>query len=166
MPQQGIDSMPWLDNSRSTCLTACLVSRLRASAGPWPIRPTASDADWIAPSVARPKTSPVCVQVVAKQRVEEALNTVKRQWLPQSPWHGPQRRLTWSWKRASTRWGSMPPQITSFEPHARPPDSFRKQRQGDLIFFSQILSIRNDGRREGHAAKRAPSLTEGGAELN
>ena len=43
---------------------------------------------------------------------------------------------------------------------------FRKQRQGDLILFSQILSIRNDGRREGHAAKRAPSLTEGGAELN
>jgi hypothetical protein len=33
----------------------------------------------------------------------------------------------------------MPPQITSFEPHARPPDSFRKPRQGDLILFSQII---------------------------
>ena len=47
--------MPWLDNSRSTCLTACSVSRPRASARPWPIRPTASDADWIAPSAAPAK---------------------------------------------------------------------------------------------------------------
>jgi hypothetical protein len=53
-----------------------------------------------------------------------------------------------AWKRASTRQGSMPPQITSFEPHARPPDSFRKRRQGDLILFSQISSIRNEGRHE------------------
>jgi hypothetical protein len=51
-----------------------------------------------------------------------------------------------AWKRASTGRGSMPPQITSFEPHARQPDSFRKPRQGDLILFSQILSIRNEGR--------------------
>jgi hypothetical protein len=42
----------------------------------------------------------------------------------------------------------MPPQITSFEPHARQPDSFRKPRQGDLILFSQISSIRNEGRHE------------------
>jgi hypothetical protein len=42
----------------------------------------------------------------------------------------------------------MPPQITSFEPHARPPDSFRKPRQRDLILFSQISSIRNEGRHE------------------
>src|SRR5580692_9858098 len=54
-----------------------------------------------------------------------------------------------AWKRASTGRGSMPPQITSFEPHARPPDSFRKPRQGDLILFSQISSIRNEGRHEG-----------------
>ena len=39
-----------------------------------------------------------------------------------------------AWKRASTGRGSMPPQITSFEPHARPPESFRKPRQGNLIF--------------------------------
>ena len=61
--------------------------------------------------------------------------------------------MTWSWKRASTGRGSMPPQITSFEPHARPPDSFRKPRQGDLILFSQILSIRNEGRHEGYFPK-------------
>ena len=42
----------------------------------------------------------------------------------------------------------MPPQKTSFEPHARQPDSFRKPRQGDLILFSQISSIRNEGRHE------------------
>jgi hypothetical protein len=42
----------------------------------------------------------------------------------------------------------MPPQITSFEPRARPADSFRKPRQGDLILFSQISSIRNEGRHE------------------
>src|SRR6202035_2182644 len=54
-----------------------------------------------------------------------------------------------AWKRASTGRGSMPPQITSFEPHARQPDSFRKPRQGDLILFSQISSIRNEGRHEG-----------------
>jgi hypothetical protein len=42
----------------------------------------------------------------------------------------------------------MPPQITSFEPHARQPDSFRKPRQDDLILFSQISSIRNEGRHE------------------
>src|SRR5579872_6166779 len=53
-----------------------------------------------------------------------------------------------AWKRASTGRGSMPPQITSFEPHARPPDSFRKPCQGDLILFSQISSIRNEGRHE------------------
>src|SRR3984957_206460 len=53
-----------------------------------------------------------------------------------------------AWKRASTGRGSMPPQKTSFEPHARPPDSFRKPRQGDLILFSQISSIRNEGRHE------------------
>src|ERR1700722_4689947 len=53
-----------------------------------------------------------------------------------------------AWKRASTGRGSMPPQITSFEPHARQPDSFRKPRQGDLILFSQISSIRNEGRHE------------------
>src|ERR1700760_4693150 len=53
-----------------------------------------------------------------------------------------------AWKRAPTGRGSMPPQITSFEPHARPPDSFRKPRRGDLILFSQILLIRNEGRRE------------------
>ena len=41
----------------------------------------------------------------------------------------------------------MPPQITSFEPHARQPDSFRKPRQDDLILFSQISSIRNEGER-------------------
>ena len=55
MPQQGIDVDALVGNSRSTCLTACLVSRPRASARPWPIRPTASDADWIAPSVAPAK---------------------------------------------------------------------------------------------------------------
>jgi hypothetical protein len=49
----------------------------------------------------------------------------------------------------------MPPQITSFEPHARPPDSFRKPRQGDLILFSQISSIRNEGRHE-----RKPSFRQ------
>ena len=54
-----------------------------------------------------------------------------------------------AWKRASTGRGSMPPQITSFEPHARPPNSFRKPRQGNLILFSQISSIRNEGRHEG-----------------
>src|ERR1700749_4224748 len=53
-----------------------------------------------------------------------------------------------AWKRASTGRGSMPPQKTSFEPHARQPDSFRKPRQGDLILFSQISSIRNEGRHE------------------
>ena len=54
-----------------------------------------------------------------------------------------------AWKRASTGPGSMQRQITSFEPHARPPNSFRKPRQGDLILFSQISSIRNEGRHEG-----------------
>jgi hypothetical protein len=57
MDQQGIDVdalvgqqpvHPCLRRGR-LCLTACLVSRPRASARPWPIRPTASDADWIAP---------------------------------------------------------------------------------------------------------------------
>src|ERR1700683_1671436 len=42
----------------------------------------------------------------------------------------------------------MPSQITSFDPHARPPDSFRKSRPSDWILFSQILSIRNEGRHE------------------
>jgi hypothetical protein len=40
------------------------------------------------------------------------------------------------------------PQITSFEPHARPPDSFRKPRQGDPILFNQTSSVRNEGRLE------------------
>ena len=53
------------------------------------------------------------------------------------PWHGSQRRMTWSWKRTWTGRGSMPPQIRSFEPHARPPDSFRKPRQGHLIFSAR-----------------------------
>ena len=42
----------------------------------------------------------------------------------------------------------MPSQITSFDPHARPPNSFRKSRPSDLILFSQILSMRNEGRHE------------------
>jgi hypothetical protein len=62
-----------------------------------------------------------------------------------------------AWKRASTGRGSMPPQITSFEPHARPPDSFRKPRQGDLILFSQISSIRNEGRHESTYGFGGPS---------
>jgi branched-chain amino acid transport system substrate-binding protein len=49
----------------------------------------------------------------------------------------------------------MPPQITSFEPFARPPDSFREPRQGDLILFSQILTVRNEGRHEVAAANFA-----------
>ena len=44
--------------------------------------------------------------------------------------------------------GPMPSQITSFDPHARPPNSFRKSRPSDLILFSQILSMRNEGRHE------------------
>src|SRR6201986_3791370 len=56
------------------------------------------------------------------------------------------RRMTWSWNRSSPGTASLPPQITSFEPPARPPDSFRKPRRGDLILFSQILLIRNEGR--------------------
>ena len=44
--------MPRLDSRRSTCLIACLVQRPRASARPWPIMPTANEADWITPSVA------------------------------------------------------------------------------------------------------------------
>ena len=38
---------------------------------------------------------PFGVQVVAKQRVEEAVDTVKGKRLTQSPWHGSQRRMTW-----------------------------------------------------------------------
>ena len=53
-----------------------------------------------------------------------------------------------AWKRASTGPGLMPSQITSFDPHARPPNSFRKSRPSDWILFSQILSIRNEGRHE------------------
>ena len=44
--------MPLLLSSRSTCLTACLVTRPRACASAWPIVATASDAAVIAPSVA------------------------------------------------------------------------------------------------------------------
>lgn len=42
---------PALLNSRSTCLTACLVSKPRACASAWPIIATASDAPVITPSV-------------------------------------------------------------------------------------------------------------------
>src|SRR5215213_10263842 len=45
-------SIPWLDSRRSTCLLAYLVFSPRASARPWPISATASEPDWIAPSVA------------------------------------------------------------------------------------------------------------------
>ena len=34
--------------------------------------------------------------------------------------------------------------------------SFREPRQGDLILFSQILSIRNEGRHETKNNKKAP----------
>src|ERR1700733_5255459 len=71
-----------------------------------------------------------------------------------------------AWKRASTGRGSMPPQITSFEPHARQPDSFRKPRQGDLILFSQISSIRNEGRHEiGQGSQSGYCFREGDALL-
>ena len=53
----------------------------------------------------RPKTSPFGVQVVAKQRVEEVVDTVKRQWLTHRHGIWSQRRMTWSCKRASTRRG-------------------------------------------------------------
>src|SRR3954451_4068536 len=67
-------SMPSLLSRRSTCLTACLVTRPRACASAWPISATASDAAVITPSVApandpirllcrsRPYTSPMKAQ--------------------------------------------------------------------------------------------------------
>jgi hypothetical protein len=45
-------SMPWLLNSRSTCLIACFVTKPRACASAWPITATASEAPLITPSVA------------------------------------------------------------------------------------------------------------------
>ena len=56
---------------------------------------------------------PFGMQVVAKQRVEEVVDTVKRKVADASPWHGSQRGMTWSWKRASTGRGSMPPAAIS-----------------------------------------------------
>jgi hypothetical protein len=47
-------------------------------------------------------------------------------------------------EHASTGPRSMPPQMTSFEPLARPP--VRKPYQGDLILFSQTSSIWTEGR--------------------
>ncbi len=50
-------SMPLLLSSRSTCLTACLVTRPRACANAWPIIATASDAAAITPRAAPAKAS-------------------------------------------------------------------------------------------------------------
>src|SRR6195952_422014 len=50
-------SIPWLDNSRSTCLIACLVRRPRARASPWPMVCTAREAVLRTPRVALAKDS-------------------------------------------------------------------------------------------------------------
>ena len=50
-------SIPVLLSSRSTCLTACLVTKPRAWARAWPMIATASDAAAITPSVAPARAS-------------------------------------------------------------------------------------------------------------
>src|SRR5271169_197974 len=50
--------MPLLLSNRSTCLTACLVTKPLACARAWPIIATASDADCITPGVA-PVNDPI-----------------------------------------------------------------------------------------------------------
>jgi hypothetical protein len=81
--------MPRLDNSRSTCLTTCWSAALAPAPDP-PLsrgQALADHADRQRRGLDHPERGPgqrlhpFGVQVVAEQRVEEAVNTVEGKWL-------------------------------------------------------------------------------------
>ena len=81
------------------------------------------------------------------------MNTVRRKW-PMHRHGGVPAQDDMVTDRASTGPRSMPPQITSFKPLARPPDSFRDRDKA--VLFNQTSSMRNEGRLELHPTSRRP----------
>src|SRR5277367_5126089 len=75
-------SMPSLDNNRSTCLMACLVTRPRARARPCPIVLTARDAVLMTPRVAlaRDTTRLACMSPSSRLATKRCTCVKQRVW--------------------------------------------------------------------------------------
>src|SRR5208283_3138627 len=156
-------SIPWLDSKRSTCFIACLVVRPRARAKPWPIIPTASDADSITPSVApandatrlacRSAPNIVCSELWMRSNESTVLVRIAQ----------PHLRMTWSRITISAR-AAMPfSRPTSFERLARNFESFvtaqvSQARSADAQVHDQAEWV------GGERSQHIPALLFGGRE--